>query len=131
MRKLSLTAMSSSVKKCLPFLQLIASSGQLSSKVGKNLIKSASRNQVLCIAEMFVNVLAGNLKVSSQTINTLARSKKILRKIRMLALKFNHAKLRQTYMAHYKSVIKCISECVPYLTAVEGKASNDTLESPK
>lgn len=113
--------MSSSVKRCLPFLRLIASSNPLSYKTGKNILKSATRNQVLCIAELFVNVLVGNLKVTNQTANILARSKKILRKVRALAVKFNHVKLRQVYMTHYKSVIKCISECLPYLQAAVAK----------
>lgn len=119
--------MSKAVEKCLPFLKLLINTYKESAVVARNILQSATRHQIACIAELFVNVLLGNIAIPEEVKECLGKSKSILRKIRHFAVEKDEEMLRLLYIKHYKSVIKCISSCIPYLEEKinNGKENSD------
>lgn len=104
----------------MPFIRLLASTYEKSDKVGKNILHSATRHQIFCLAELFVNILAGNIPLPIEVKQSLAKSKVILRKIRHLSIYNDDQEeiLKEFYKKHYKTVIKCLSKSLPYIEEI-------------
>ena len=68
------------VKRNAKFIQLLTDS-KFSPAQCKTLIKTASKDQILTLAEILVNLLQGHLKVSAQQTSELSKYKRFLRKV--------------------------------------------------
>ena len=82
---------------------------------------------MMSLAELIVNVLKGNLKISSKTCDILSRSKVILRKL---------AKVRrpshtiQLFNKHYRTVVTFLKHCLPHLNScLKGKSPSLPIEN--
>jgi len=73
--------MASLVAECLRFLELLVSTYRVTRRASRTLLLEASRDQLMCIAEVVVNTLEGNLTISTRPQQELARFKKVLRKV--------------------------------------------------
>ncbi len=102
------TTMSALVKECAAYLRLLSSTVRTQRKA---LLKTATRRQILAIKEIFVNLLRGNVPLSSQQKKTLSRHAK---KIRQLATTRLTKEKLMTYLSVVSQVLSCI---VPFLAA--------------
>ena len=57
--------MSDRVKKCIGFLDLLLSAYKLTPRSARSLLREASRDQLLCLTEVILNTLEGNLTGSN------------------------------------------------------------------
>ena len=71
--------MSARVKKSYPFVRLIVKTAKVSLLLAKRLLGQATTERLMSVAELIVNVLRGNVKISTSVRNALSRSKVILR----------------------------------------------------
>lgn len=73
--------MSAKVDACYTFLELLAHTYRMAPRTARALLLDMKRDQILCIAELILNTLAGNLKISDQPQKELARFKTMMRKV--------------------------------------------------
>jgi len=73
--------MASLVAECLRFLELLVDTYRVTRRAARTLLLEATRDQLMCIAEVIVNTLEGNLTISTRPLQELARFKKLLRKV--------------------------------------------------
>ena len=76
--------MASLVAECLRFLELLVNTYRVTRRAARTLLLEATRDQLMCIAEVVVNTLEGNLTISTRPQQELARFKKVLRKLSCL-----------------------------------------------
>ena len=119
--------MSSRVRKNYPFIRLIVKTAKVSLLLAKRLLADAGGERMMSLAELIVNVLKGNLKISSKTQDVLSRSKVILRKLAKVR-RPSHA--IQLFNKHYKTVVTFLKHCLPYVNiCLKGKSPRRTLEN--
>ena len=73
--------MSTRLRKCMTFIELVVNSGKVSPVLARSLLDKAKSEQALCIIELIVNTLQGNLEISEEFRYTLVKSRAILRKL--------------------------------------------------
>ena len=82
---------------------------------------------MMSLAELIVNVLKGNLKISSKTCDILSRSKVILRKLAKVR-RPSHA--IHLFNKHYRTVVTFLKHCLPRLYAcLKGKSPSQRIEN--
>lgn len=69
------------VDACLGFLELLTKTYRLSPRTARSLLVDSTSTQVLCITEVILNTLEGNLTISNRPQQELARFKTVLRKV--------------------------------------------------
>ena len=73
--------MSKRVKTCIGFLELLINTYRMTSHLSRTLLAEATREHVLCVAEVVLNTLEGNLELPHSMLSELSRSKRVLRKV--------------------------------------------------
>lgn len=73
--------MSTRVETCLGFLDLLISTYNHTPTTTRTLLSGATNDQLLCLTEVIVNTLEGNLRISARPQHELARFKKVLRRV--------------------------------------------------
>ena len=76
--------MSKRVEKCISFLELLIRTYRMTAHLSRTLLADATREHVLCLTEVILNTLEGNLELSSNTLSELSRTKRVLRKVARL-----------------------------------------------
>ena len=104
--------MSARVRKGHSFVRLIVKTAKISMLMARRLLSTASSERTLCVTELIVNVLRGNLKISDKTKKALSKSKMILRK---LSENVCPSKASELFHRHYKTVVFFLKQCLPYL----------------
>ena len=113
-------------RMCMDFLELLIRTYRVTSRLSRILLDGATREQVLCITEVIVNTMEGNLNLPSDTLRELGRGKRVLRKVSRLVLgkasKFRpttrisatvRSQLKRVYLTHYKTLVEFLELCVP------------------
>ena len=111
------TTMSARVRKSYPFIRLIVKTAKVSLLLARRLLGEANAERLLSVAELIVNVLRGNLKISERVRAALSRSKKTLRKLSRIRKPDHAAKL---FNKHYKTVVFFLKQCLPHLQSLFG-----------
>jgi len=73
--------MSSKVDACYAFLEILSDTYRIGPRNARALLIDMKRDEILCITELIVNTLAGNLNISDQPQKDLARFKTMMRKV--------------------------------------------------
>jgi len=84
------------VDACLGFLELLVKTYRLSPRTARSLLVDSTSTQVLCITEVILNTLEGNLTISNRPQQELARFKTVLRKVPRILATIPLAKIATT-----------------------------------
>ena len=113
---------------CMSFLELLIGTYRMTPRLSRTLLTDATREQVLCIAEVVLNTLEGNVELPDSVLHELSRGKRVLRKVSRVvtgnATSFRSTfrisadtrrQLKQIYVTHYKTLVEFIERFVPHL----------------
>ena len=113
---------------CMKFLELLTTTYRMTARLSRTLLADATREQVLCISEVVLNTLEGNVEVPSSVLRQLSRGKRVLRKVTRIvrgtddrltsSIKISVAsrrQLKQVYVTHYKTLVEFLEHCLPHL----------------
>ena len=134
------------VKDCIGFLELLVNTYKLAARSSRTLLLEATRDQLLCITEVILNTLEGNLRISNSPHLELSRFKGVLRKVprivvpKVASLKSRNSgsgpnssfrttvasrkQLRELYARHYKTLIEFLELCIPPLKGLLEREEN-------
>ena len=114
----------------------------MTSHLSRTLLAEATREHVLCVAEVVLNTLESNLELPHSTLSELSRSKRVLRKVSRIVRgigsgsdsgngathdpRSHHGttirvdasgrrQLKQVYVRHYKTIVEFLERCLPHL----------------
>ena len=107
--------MSRRMRRARGFIALVTSAADVSPGLTKSLLLKAKDNEVLSVIELVVNALAGNIEFNDASRLELLKSKCILKR---LALQNSPSQAREIILRHYKTVIKLLRLCAPFLTDI-------------
>ena len=104
--------MSTRVRRCLAFIDLVLNSSKVSPLLSRSLLVEAKAEQVLCIIELVVNTLQGNLDISTEARDSLFKSRVILRQLSLLE---EPETAREALRRHFRTVLTFLRLCRPFL----------------
>ena len=113
---------------CMNFLDLLISTYRMTPRLSRTLLDDATRDQILCITEVVLNTLEGNVQLPRAVLHELSRRKRVLRKVSRLAqgsgrsspsiIRVNAStrrQLKQVYVTHYKTLVEFLERCLPHV----------------
>ena len=131
------------VQSCIDFFEILVKAYREGPLLSRVLLQRARKEQVLCIADVIVNTLEGNIPLPVSVQSELRRSKRILRKLSRVAQENNNnqnhhnqqddqhktiqtstsapsrkSQFRKVCIDHYKTVVTFLRICLPHLQRV-------------
>jgi hypothetical protein len=139
--------MSNRVKGCMGYLELLTSTYKQAPRSLRTLLSEATSDQLLCITEVILNTLEGNLRISTSPHLDLEKFKRLLRKAGRIVKGSTSAtaaasnsgksrnsrttaasrkKLRELYVSHYRLLVEFLERCLPPLKSLLNGEEHDT-----